>query len=119
VGSFTLAISGLNRRLDDRHQGDGLFLLFQGTLVEVIDVSIGGLKFRNPPYRLDPGFRFSFELRSTFEAPNPLARGIAVVRAAREDWVAIEFVRPTFALMKVVGRHIGRQVNGRNHLFRL
>ncbi|WP_040567764.1 hypothetical protein [Magnetospirillum molischianum] len=114
-----MANRGLNRRLDDRHQGDGLFLLFDGNLVEVVDVSIGGLKFRNPPYRLDPGLRFPFELRSAYEDPNPLAKGIAVVRAAKADWVAVEFVRPTFALMKVVGRHIGRQVRGPNHLFRL
>lgn len=114
-----MAIRGLNRRLDDRHQGDGLFLFFDGNLVEVIDVSVGGLKFRNPPYRLGPGFRFSFELRSAHEAPDPLAKGVAIVRAAREDWVAVEFVRPTFTLLKVVGRHIGRQLFGHNHLFRL
>ncbi|EPY03564.1 hypothetical protein [Magnetospirillum fulvum] len=114
-----MAIRGLNRRLDDRHRGDGLFLLFDGNLVEVIDVSIGGLKFRNPPFRLDPGFRFPFELRSADEDPNPLAKGIAIVRAAQEDWVAVEFVRPTFTLLKVVGRHIGRQLLGHNHLFRL
>ena len=104
--------TSLDRRVDD------LFLLFDGTLVEVIDVSVGGLKFRRPGFRLDIGRRIAFELRSAHEAPNPLARGVAVVRAAKDDWVAVEFVRPTFSLLKVVGRHIGRLVAGGNHLFR-
>jgi hypothetical protein len=107
-----------DRRVDDRHEGEGLFMLFEDHLVEVIDVSVGGLKFSRPPFKLEPGRRLTFELRSAFEDPNPLARGIAVVRAAKDDWVAVEFVRPTFTLMKVVGRHIGRLVAGRNHLFR-
>lgn len=93
-------------------------MLFEGQLVEVVDISIGGLKFRRPVELLKIGHRFSFELRSAYEDPNPLARGIAVIRAMGEDWVAIEFVRPTFSLMKVVGRHIGRLLVGRSHLFR-
>jgi hypothetical protein len=109
---------GHDRRVDGRHEGDGLFILFDGTLAEVIDISVGGLKFRRPGFRLDVGRRLAFELRSAHEAPNPLAKGIAVVRAAQGEWVAVEFVRPTFALMKVVGRHIGRLVAGGSHLFR-
>lgn len=107
-----------DRRIDDRHLGDGLFILFDGNLLEVVDISVGGLKFRRPGFRLDIGRRFAFELRSAHEAPDALAKGVAVVRAARDDWVAIEFVRPTFSLMKVVGRHIGRLVAGGSHLFR-
>jgi len=110
--------SGHERRIDPRHQGDGLFILFDGTLAEVVDISIGGLRFRRLPYKLPPGTRLAFELRSAHEAPHPLARGIGVVRASQDDWVAIEFVRPTFSLLKLVGRHIGRLVLGRNHLFR-
>ncbi len=107
-----------DRRIDDRHEGEGLFMMFEGNLVEVVDISVGGLKFKRPPFTVTPGHRFSFELRSAYEDPNPLARGIAVVRACKEDWVAIEFVRPTFSLMKVVGRHIGRLLVGGSHLFR-
>ncbi len=110
--------SGNDRRVDDRHEGEGLFMLFDGHLVEVVDISVGGLKFRQPPFRLEAGQRFAFELRSAHEDPNPLARGVAVVRAAKDDWVAVEFVRPTFSLMKVVGRHIGRLLVGGSHLFR-
>jgi PilZ domain len=110
--------SANDRRVDDRHEGEGLFMVFEDHLVEVVDISVGGLKFKRPPFRLDNGHRFSFELRSAYEDPNPLARGIAVVRASKDDWVAIEFVRPTFSLMKVVGRHIGRLLLGRSHLFR-
>lgn len=109
---------GNDRRIDDRHEGDGLFMLFDGILVEVIDISVGGLKFRRPPGLLNHGYRFPFELRSAYEDPNPLAKGVAVVRAVGADWVAVEFVRPTFSLMKVVGRHIGRLLVGRSHLFR-
>jgi len=111
-------VTSNDRRVDDRHEGDGLFMLFDGNLVEVIDISVGGLKFTRPPFMLKIGHRFAFELRSAYEDPNPLAKGVAVVRAAAGDWVAIEFVRPTFALMKVVGRHIGRLLVGRSHLFR-
>jgi len=107
-----------DRRIDDRHEGDGLFMLFDGILVEVIDISVGGLKFRRPPGLLNHGYRFTFELRSAYEDPNPLAKGVAVVRALGADWVAVEFVRPTFSLLKVVGRHIGRLLIGRSHLFR-
>ncbi|WP_239988753.1 PilZ domain-containing protein [Paramagnetospirillum kuznetsovii] len=110
--------SNNDRRVDDRHEGEGLFMVFENNLVEVVDISVGGLKFKRPPFDLAPGRRFSFELRSAYEDPNPLAKGIAVVRASKEDWVAIEFVRPTFSLMKVVGRHIGRLLVGRSHLFR-
>lgn len=109
----------LERRLDPRHEGDGLFILFGDTLAEVVDISIGGLRFRRPESGdLPPGVRFAFELRSAHEAPNPLAKGVAVVCAAQDDWVAVEFVRPTFSLLKLVGRHIGRLLLGRNHLFR-
>lgn len=107
-----------DRRIDDRHEGDGLFMLFEGNLVEVVDISVGGLKFKRPPFALTTGHRFSFELRSAYEDPNPLAKGVAVVRASKDDWVAVEFVRPTFSLMKVVGRHIGRLLVGGSHLFR-
>lgn len=116
MGDETVRI-GRERRIDPRHQGEGLFILFDGTLAEVIDISIGGLRFRRPPHRLAPGTRLSFELRSAHEAPNPLAKGVGVVRATQGDWVAIEFVRPTFSLLKLVGRHIGRLLIGRNHLF--
>ncbi len=111
-------ISSTDRRVDDRHEGEGLFMLFEGNLVEVVDISVGGLKFKRPPFVLKTGHRFTFELRSAYEDPNPLAKGVAVVRASRDDWVAIEFVRPTFSLMKVVSRHIGRLLVGGSHMFR-
>jgi hypothetical protein len=114
----TRKASSNDRRIDDRHEGEGLFLVFENNLVEVVDISVGGLKFRRPPFKLEIGHRFTFELRSAYEDPNPLAKGVAVVRACKDDWVAIEFVRPTFSLMKVVGRHIGRLLLGRSHLFR-
>lgn len=111
-------VSKSDRRFDERHEGEGLFMLFEDHLVEVVDISVGGLKFKRPPFEVKIGHRFSFELRSAYEDPNPLAKGIAVARAVGGDWVAIEFVRPTFSLMKVVGRHIGRLLLGRSHLFR-
>jgi hypothetical protein len=107
-----------DRRFDDRHQGDGLIICIGGSEAPVIDVSIGGLKFIRPgKIFIKDNTRIAFSLRSCFENPDTLISGTGVVKALHPDWVAIEFVRPTFVLLRTVSRHIGHLLVGHGHLF--
>jgi hypothetical protein len=108
-----------DRRVDDRHKGEGLFILFEGVAAEVIDISIGGLKFRrSADSSFQCGRRFSFQLTSRDDGFDVLGKGIGVIRAIDDEWVAVEFIRPTLPLLRTVSRHIGRLLVGRSHLFK-
>ena len=99
---------GGDRRYDDRHPGTGLIARIEDYEVTVLDVSIGGIKLARPDgraYQIQN--KIDFELVSTHWPEMPPAAGRAVVRAVTHDWVAVQFVRPTYNLMKCVSRHVG------------
>jgi hypothetical protein len=97
-----------DRRFDERHPGTGLVARIADFEVPVIDVSIGGFKFvppRDRPYY--NGNSVEFELVSLRWPQMKPGLGRGVVRAASRDFVAVQFVRPAFNLMKCVSRHVG------------
>ncbi|MDA8231870.1 MAG: PilZ domain-containing protein [Magnetospirillum sp.] len=97
-----------DRRYDDRHPGTGLRARIAGREVEVLDVSIGGMKLaRDEETAYQIQNRISFELVSTHWPDMAAAPGRAVVRAVGRDWVAVQFLSPTYNLMKCVSRHVG------------
>ena len=97
-----------DRRTDDRHPGTGLIARFADYEVDVIDVSIGGLKFARSHGRLYHNHnKLDFTLVSTHWPEMRPAPGHGLVRAVTRDWVAVQFVRPTYDLMKCVSRHVG------------
>jgi hypothetical protein len=101
-------MANTDRRFDERHNGTGLVIHLDGYEAEVLDVSIGGLKFAPPEgYVYQPQNKLAFELSSTRWPEMRKGHGTAVVRAATPKWVAIQFLRPTYDLMKCVSRHVG------------
>ena len=100
--------ANLDRRYDDRHPGTGLRARIEDCEVEVVDVSIGGVKIALPPNRVyQIQNKVEFVLVSTHWPDMAPAPGRGVVRAATRDWIAVQFVNPTYNLMKCVSRHVG------------
>lgn len=96
-----------DRRFDDRHPGSGLVIQFEGKEVEVMDVSIGGMKIPVPPGRRTwKGEIVEFEMSSLQWPDMRHAKGKAEVRAVVGDWMAVQYVRPSYDLMKLVSRHV-------------
>lgn len=96
-----------DRRFDDRHPGTGLIIRLDDGEHAVLDVSIGGMKFPLPENRrLWKGEVLDFEMDSLTWPDMRTARGKADVRAISGDWVAVQFVRPSYDLMKMVSRHV-------------
>ena len=97
-----------DRRYDDRHPGTGLIARIEDYEVEVLDVSIGGLKLARPEGKLfQLQNKLDFVLVSTHWPEMAPAPGRGVVRALTHDWLAVQFTRPTYNLMKCVSRHVG------------
>jgi hypothetical protein len=102
-----------DRRFDDRHTGTGLKTRFDGLELEVLDVSIGGMKVPVPPgHRVWKGATIDFELDSINWPDMRTAKGKAEVRAVVGDWMAVQFVRPSYDLMKMVSRHVATLIWG-------
>lgn len=102
-----------DRRFDDRHPGTGLEAVIEGVQSEVLDISIGGMKIPLPQGRRTwKGQVMEFELLSTRWPDMKVARGKGEVRAVTQDWVALQFVRPSYDLMKCVSRHVAGLVWG-------
>lgn len=104
-----------DRRKDDRHRGCGLAarVVGQGDCLSVEDISIGGLRLIVPDdFEVWPGQTIDFQLHSQYwpDQKPVLARG--EVRAAQKNWVALQFVRPSFDLVKLVSRHVSGMVWG-------
>lgn len=103
----------LDRRFDDRHPGTGLVALIEGAELEVQDISIGGMKVPLPPGRRTwRGQVMEFELRSTHWPDMKVATGKGEVRAVFQGSIALQFVRPSYDLMKCVSRHVAGLVWG-------
>ncbi len=97
-----------DRRYDDRHPGTGLVAHIDGIEIDVLDVSIGGMKIAHPPTRIfQVHNQVGFVLVSTHWPSMRPAEGRGQVRATTRDWVAIQFVNPNYNLMKCVSRHVG------------
>ncbi|CAA7619355.1 PilZ domain-containing protein [Magnetospirillum sp. UT-4] len=95
------------RRFDDRHPGTGLHCRMEGFEFEVLDVSLGGMKVPVPEgHRAWKGEVVRFELDSLHWPEMRTAKGSAEVRAVVGDWMALQFVRPSYDLMKMVSRHV-------------
>lgn len=102
-----------DRRFDDRHPGTGLVAHLDGMELEVLDISIGGMKIPVAPgHRTWKGQVIDFELRSTHWPDMKIAYGKGEVRAMTNSWVALQFVRPSYDLMKCVSRHVAGLVWG-------
>ncbi|MGE5548792.1 MAG: PilZ domain-containing protein [Solirubrobacterales bacterium] len=101
-------VKGSNdRRFDDRHPGTGLVALCADQQVEVLDVSIGGLKIAHPKgLKTYKGDMMEFVLQSTHWPDMKPASGKGVVRALTNGWIALQFERPSYDLMKCVSRHV-------------
>lgn len=95
-----------DRRFDDRHPGTGLVAKMDDRDVEVLDVSIGGMKLPMPPEKVYKGDMLTFVLHSTHWPEMKPAPGKASVRALGKDWIAVQFERPSYDLMKCVSRHV-------------
>lgn len=96
-----------DRRFDDRHPGTGLTSRFDGHEVEVLDISLGGMKLPVPKGRRTwKGETIDFEMDSLRWPEMRTARGKAEIRAVVGDWMAVQFVRPSYDLMKMVSRHV-------------
>jgi c-di-GMP-binding flagellar brake protein YcgR len=102
-----------DRRFDDRHPGTGLIAVAEGLELEVLDISIGGMKVPVPQGRRTwKGQTIDFELRSTRWPDMKIAMGKGEVRAVTQSWMALQFVRPSYDLMKCVSRHVAGLVWG-------
>lgn len=102
-----------DRRFDDRHPGTGLVANCEGMEFEVLDISIGGMKIPLPAGRRTwRGQTMDFELRSTRWPEMRVALGKGEVRFVTGEWVALQFVRPSYDLMKCVSRHVAGLVWG-------
>lgn len=102
-----------DRRFDDRHPGTGLIAVIEGMQFDVLDISIGGMKVPLPACRRTwKGQRMEFEVRSTRWPDMKVAAGNGEVRAVTQAWVALQFVRPSYDLMKCVSRHVAGLVWG-------
>lgn len=98
----------LDRRYDDRHPGTGLVAHLDGLEMDVLDVSIGGMKIAQTGGRIfQIQNQVSFVLVSTHWPSMRPAEGRGLVRAVHRDWVAVQFVNPNYDLMKCVSRHVG------------
>lgn len=96
-----------DRRFDDRHPGTGLVIRLGGSEIQVLDVSIGGMKFPLPENRrVWKGEVLEFEMDSLHWPDMRTAKGKADIRVITRDWVAVQFVRPSYDLMKMVSRHV-------------
>lgn len=103
----------LDRRFDDRHPGTGLVARTEGMELEVLDISIGGMKIPLPEGRRTwRGQTMEFELHSIRWPDMRIATGKGEVRAVTQDWVALQFVRPSYDLMKCVSRHVAGLIWG-------
>lgn len=108
-----MTIRKVDRRFDDRHPGTGLVAVTEGVEFEVLDISIGGMKLPLPSGRRAwKGQMVEFELRSTHWPDMKIARGKGEIRAVTQTWVALQFVRPSYDLMKCVSRHVAGLVWG-------
>ncbi|HSV29923.1 MAG TPA: PilZ domain-containing protein [Candidatus Omnitrophota bacterium] len=105
--------SSNDRRFDDRHPGTGLVANIGDEQVEVLDVSIGGMKVPVPKgvktYR---GDMVEFVVQSTHWPDMKSVAGKGVVRAMAQGWMALQFERPSYDLMKLVSRHVAGLVWG-------
>lgn len=96
-----------DRRFDDRHPGTGLVAIINGQEIEVLDVSIGGMKIPvSKTMKTYRGDAMSFVVHSTHWPDMKAASGQGVVRAMAGDWAALQFERPSYDLMKMVSRHV-------------
>ena len=96
-----------DRRFDERHPGTGLVIRMEEVEIPVLDISIGGMKFTMPNGRRTwKGEEVAFEMASLHWPDMRLAKGKAEVRAITKEWVAVQFVRPPYDLMKMVSRHV-------------
>lgn len=108
-----MRITRNDRRFDDRHPGTGLVARIHDLEIEVLDVSIGGIKIARPSGLVAfPSAKFDFVLVSTHWPDMKPANGAGTVRALGKDWVALQFVRPSYNLMKCVSRHVAGLVWG-------
>jgi hypothetical protein len=79
----------------------------EDTEIQVLDISIGGMKLTLPPGRRTwKGEVLEFEMASQHWPDMRCAKGKADIRAITPDWVAVQFVRPSYDLMKMVSRHV-------------
>ncbi len=100
--------ASFDRRYDDRHPGTGLIARIDDEDVDVVDVSIGGMKIARPAKRVfQIQNKVDFILVSTHWPDMRPAPGHSVVRAITRDWIALQYLRPTYDLMKCVSRHVG------------
>lgn len=89
----------------------------QGQDLPVLDISIGGMKL---PLiggsRAWRGQIVEFEMRSSHWPNLRPARGKAEIRAVGgiqgNQWMALQFVRPSYDLLKYVSRHVAGLVWG-------
>lgn len=99
--------SSNDRRFDERHPGTGLVIRMEELEIPVLDISIGGMKFTPPAGRRSwKGEVLEFEMASLHWPDMRAAKGKADIRAITSDWVAVQFVRPSYDLMKMVSRHV-------------
>lgn len=99
--------SSNDRRFDDRHPGTGLIIRLEDAEIQVLDISIGGMKFPLPAGRRTwKGEVLEFVMVSQHWPDMRNAKGKADIRAITPDWVAVQFVRPSYDLMKMVSRHV-------------
>lgn len=102
-----------DRRFDDRHPGTGLMARIDGNDIEVLDVSIGGMKIGHVPGRKTwRGDIMDFVVSSTHWPDMKPAAGKGKVCALNDEWVALQFERPTYDLMKCVSRHVAGLIWG-------
>lgn len=102
-----------DRRFDERHPGTGLVTRINDIELEVLDVSIGGMKIPKPDWmKTYKGEMHDFVLISTHWPDMVHAPGKGEVRALANGWVALQFERPSYNLMKMVSRHVATLIWG-------
>jgi hypothetical protein len=106
-----------DRRVFDRHEGRGLTCTIGEVTVEVLDLSLGGMKIRRPVGFFQRGQKLEMTLRSADPAEEPTpARGL--IRALSHDWLAVQFGWPTVALMRFICLHVGDLMDAPTRTFR-
>jgi hypothetical protein len=108
-----------DRRQFNRFDGHGLVAMIGGSLIDVIDVSLTGLRLASCPAKGHGAFDFTLYARTGSKLD--LNRGVRVagtVIRGDDGAIAVHFTRFTYSLAKMIIRHTGATLGVAPHMVR-
>lgn len=98
----------VNQRRFERARVRGLYAEVSGKLVEVADISIGGMKLVGGPALERGPLRFKLiPIEDGRLLVNESIQAVGTVTRVESDGVGVEFTSPTWTLVKMVVRRMG------------